>query len=86
MEITPIHKRVIGLDVHQNKISACAIAEQADGTVTVEHCELAVSSATVRRWRTLAATDGLAANDTRHRRHGRCHVAGGDGPRHDQLR
>lgn len=30
---------MIGLDVHQNKISACAIAEQADGTVTVEHCE-----------------------------------------------
>lgn len=39
MDITPIHKRVIGLDVHQNKISACAIAEQADGTVTVEHRE-----------------------------------------------
>ncbi|NTV65712.1 MAG: IS110 family transposase [Oscillochloris sp.] len=39
MDITPIHKRVIGLDIHQNKISACAIAEQADGTVTVEHRE-----------------------------------------------
>lgn len=39
MEITPIYKRVIGLDVHQAKISACAVAEQADGTVTVEHKE-----------------------------------------------
>jgi transposase len=39
MDITPIHKRVIGLDVHQNKISACAIAEQSDGTVTVTHRE-----------------------------------------------
>lgn len=39
MDITPIHKRVIGLDVHQNKISACAIAEQPDGTVTLEHRE-----------------------------------------------
>lgn len=39
MDITPIHKRVIGLDIHQNKISACGIAEQADGTVTVEHHE-----------------------------------------------
>jgi transposase len=39
MEITPIYKRVIGLDVHQAKISACAVAEQADGTVTVEHQE-----------------------------------------------
>jgi transposase len=39
MELTPIYKRVIGLDVHQAKISACAVAEQADGTVTVESCE-----------------------------------------------
>jgi transposase len=37
MEITPIYKRVIGLDVHQSKISACAVIEQADGTLTVEH-------------------------------------------------
>ncbi len=36
MELTPIYKRVIGLDVHQAKISACAVAEQADGTVTVD--------------------------------------------------
>lgn len=39
MEITPIYKRVIGLDVHQAKISACAVIELADGTVTVEHRE-----------------------------------------------
>ena len=39
MEINPIYKRVVGLDVHQAKISACAVAEQADGTVTVEHRE-----------------------------------------------
>jgi len=39
MEITPIYKRVIGLDVHQAKISACVVAEQADGSVTVEHQE-----------------------------------------------
>jgi transposase len=39
MEIAPIYKRVIGLDVHQAKISACAVIEQADGTVTVEHQE-----------------------------------------------
>lgn len=39
MELTPIYKRVIGLDVHQAKISACAVAEQADGSVTVEHRE-----------------------------------------------
>ena len=39
MELTPIYKRVIGLDVHQAKISACAVAEQADGTVTLESRE-----------------------------------------------
>jgi len=39
MEITPIYKRVIGLDVHQNKISACALIEQSDGTATVEQRE-----------------------------------------------
>jgi transposase len=35
MELTPIYKRVIGLDVHQAQISACAIIEQADGTLLV---------------------------------------------------
>ena len=39
MDITPIYPRVIGLDVHQAKISACAIAELAAGGVTVEHRE-----------------------------------------------
>jgi transposase len=39
MEITAIYKRVVGLDVHQNKISACAVSEQPDGTVTVTHRE-----------------------------------------------
>ena len=39
MDITPIYKRVIGLDVHQAQISACAMLEQADGTVTIERRE-----------------------------------------------
>lgn len=39
MDITPIHKRVIGLDIHQNKISACSLAEQADGSVIIEQRE-----------------------------------------------
>ena len=39
MELTPIYQRVIGLDVHQAKISACALAQQADGTVSVERRE-----------------------------------------------
>ncbi|MFE8033026.1 IS110 family transposase [Thiohalocapsa marina] len=39
MDITPIHRRVIGLDVHQSKISACALIEQPDGNIVVEHQE-----------------------------------------------
>jgi transposase len=39
MDLAPIYKRVIGLDVHQAKISACAVVEQADGTVTMEQRE-----------------------------------------------
>ena len=39
MELTPIYKRVIGLDVHQAQISACAILEQADGSVVLERRE-----------------------------------------------
>ena len=34
-----MYQRVIGLDVHQAKISACALAQQPDGMVTVEQRE-----------------------------------------------
>lgn len=33
MELKPMHRRVIALDVHQAKISACAIVEHDDGRV-----------------------------------------------------
>lgn len=36
MELVSIYKRVIGLDVHQAQITACAILEAADGTIQVE--------------------------------------------------
>lgn len=39
MELTPIYKRVIGLDVHQAQISGHAIMEQADGSVLLERRE-----------------------------------------------
>lgn len=35
MELTAMHKRVIALDVHQAKITACAIVEDGDGHVEV---------------------------------------------------
>jgi len=36
MELVPIHKRVIGLDIHQAQITACAIFEEADGGTRIE--------------------------------------------------
>ncbi len=35
MELTPMHKRFIVLDVHQAKITACAVVEHDDGWVEV---------------------------------------------------
>ena len=39
MELIPIYKRVIALDVHQAKITACAIVEHDDGRQEVSKCE-----------------------------------------------
>lgn len=36
MELKPIHGRVIGLDVHQAQITACAILAEPDGEVRIE--------------------------------------------------
>lgn len=36
MELTTLHKRVIGLDVHQAQITACAILEDEDGEPRLE--------------------------------------------------
>lgn len=36
MELTTLYKRVIGLDIHQAQITACALIEQADGSVHIE--------------------------------------------------
>ena len=36
MELVALHKRVIGLDVHQAQITACAIIEDSDGATRVE--------------------------------------------------
>lgn len=37
MELGRIFKRTIGLDVHQAQVTACAIIEDEDGQITVEH-------------------------------------------------
>ena len=36
MELTALYRRVIGLDVHQAQITACAIIQESDGTTRVE--------------------------------------------------
>jgi transposase len=36
MELSALHKRVIGLDVHQAQITACALIEEADGATRIE--------------------------------------------------
>ena len=36
MELITLHKRVIGLDIHQAQITACAILEAEDGTTQIE--------------------------------------------------
>ncbi len=36
MELTALYKRVIGLDIHQAQITACALIEEADGTARIE--------------------------------------------------
>jgi transposase len=36
MELIALHKRVIGLDVHQAQITACALIEEADGGTRIE--------------------------------------------------
>ena len=51
MELLAILKRVIGLDVHQAQIRACAIVEEPDETTRVEHGNLARSSGIGANWR-----------------------------------
>lgn len=36
MELVALHKRVIGLDIHQGQVTACALIEDDDGTTRVE--------------------------------------------------
>ena len=36
MELVALYKRVIGLDVHQARITACALIEEADRTKRIE--------------------------------------------------
>lgn len=37
MELVALYKKVIGLDIHQAQITACALIEEIDGTTRIEH-------------------------------------------------
>ena len=37
MELIAIHKRVIGLDIHQAQVTACAMVELPDGSIHITH-------------------------------------------------
>ena len=60
MELVPIHQRVIGLDVQQAQISACAIIEEADGQIRVQQRQF---GAFQRERRELAAWAASLAPD-----------------------
>jgi len=36
MELVALYKRVVGLDIHQSQITACALIEEPDGTTRIE--------------------------------------------------
>ena len=36
MELIALYKRVIGLDIHQAQITACALIEESDGSSRIE--------------------------------------------------
>jgi hypothetical protein len=50
MELTALYKRVIGLDVHQKQITACALIEEADGTVRIEQRPFGTFKRDRREW------------------------------------
>ncbi len=49
MELTTIHRHVIGLDIHQAQITACAIVEETVRHVS-NNCNLVLASRTDARW------------------------------------
>ena len=36
MELVALYKRVIGLDIHQAQITACALIEEPDGSARID--------------------------------------------------
>jgi len=53
-----MHKRVIALDVHQAKITACAVVEHEDGRVEVTKRDLRGSGCSATAGSTCASATG----------------------------
>ena len=51
MELAALYKRVIGFDVHQAQITACALIEECDGLIRVEQRQFGTFK---KDWRALA--------------------------------
>jgi len=56
MELVALYKRVIGLDVHQAQITACALIEEVDGSVRVEQRQFGAFKRDRRELATWAAS------------------------------
>ncbi|MBK8400048.1 MAG: IS110 family transposase [Propionivibrio sp.] len=67
MELVALHKRVIGLDVHQAQITACAILEEADGTTRIEQRQFGAfkrDRGALAAWAASLAPDELVMEST----------------------
>lgn len=67
MELVALHKRVIGLDVHQAQITACAIIEEGDGTTRVEQRQFGAFKRDRRalaEWATALRPDAVVMEST----------------------
>lgn len=67
MELAALHKRVIGLDVHQAQITACAIIEEFDGTMRIEQRQFGAFKRDRRalaEWAAALAPDELVMEST----------------------
>ena len=67
MELAALYKRVIGLDVHQAQITACAILEEPDGSTRVERRQFGAFKRDRRalaEWATALAPDEVVMEST----------------------
>ena len=65
MELEPIYKRAIGLDIHQAQITACALIEHTNGSVRIEQRQFGgfkKDRPALAQWAALLARGALRAS------------------------